>query len=131
MIRKSFLLFLLGWLMGFAWPLFAENGIQIKAENILYEEQEGRIEAWGKVLVSWQGVNVQTERLVFLLSELELFVPVPLEATLNGNRVEGSAFYYSFARKEGWVEEAELFYRVGEEGELLFRGQTMRYSRGE
>jgi hypothetical protein len=131
MIRKSFLLFLLGWLIGFAWPLFAENGIQIKAENILYEEQEGRIEAWGKVLVSWQGVNVQTERLVFLLPELELFVPVPLEATLGGNRVKGSAFYYSFSRKEGWVKEAELFYRVGEEGELLFRGQTIRYSRGE
>ncbi|MCX7667440.1 MAG: hypothetical protein N2Z84_00700, partial [Atribacterota bacterium] len=131
MIRKALFLFLLGWLVGFALPLFAQDGIQIKAENILYGEKEGRIEAWGKVMVSWQGVIVQAERILFLLPELELFVPVPLEASLGKNRVKGSAFYYSFARKEGWVREAELFYKVGEEGELLFRGQKIQYTQGE
>lgn len=131
MIRKIFFLLFLSWLVSVPAPLFAQDGIQIKAENILYEEEEGRIEAWGRVTASWQGVNVQTERVLFFLPELELVVPVSLEASLGGNRVKGSAFYYSFKRKEGWVKEAELFYKVGEGGELLFRGQKIQYARGE
>ncbi|MEN3185129.1 MAG: hypothetical protein ABDK94_03325 [Atribacterota bacterium] len=131
MTRKIFFLFFLGWFISFTLPLFAEDGIRIRAENILYGEKEGKIEAWGKVMVSWQEISVQTERALFFLPELELVVPVPVEASLGANRVRGSAFYYSFKRKEGWVKEAELFYKLGEQGELLFRGQKIQYAQGK
>ncbi|MGQ9747444.1 MAG: hypothetical protein ACUVQZ_06735 [Candidatus Caldatribacteriaceae bacterium] len=134
MIQKLllFLFLSVGWAVGFvSLPLFAQSGIHIQADNILYEEKGGRIEAWGKVLVSWQDVIVRSERVIFFLPELELVVPASVEVSLAGNRVRGKSFYYSFARCEGWVKEAELFYKVSERGELLFRGQAIRYAHGE
>lgn len=112
-------------------PLFAQSGIHIQADNILYEEKRGKIEAWGRVSVAWQDVVVQSERVIFFLPELELVVPTIVEASLAGNRIRGTSFYYSFAHREGWVKEAELFYKVSEGGELLFRGKTIRYAHGE
>jgi len=112
-------------------PLFAEEGITIRAANLLYEEERGRIEALGGVYVHWRDVTVWTEKAVFLLPSLELLVPQKVEAILGKNRVRGDALWYSFARKEGWIERAELFYQVSEEGELLFRGQRLHYLKGE
>ncbi|MBC7217490.1 MAG: hypothetical protein H5U36_04885 [Candidatus Caldatribacterium sp.] len=49
---------------------------------------------------------------------------------MQGARVEGEALYFSFARREGWVEKANLLYSLRERGELFFRGRRLAYIQG-
>ncbi len=117
-------------LLGWSLPLFAEEGITLRASLLLYDDEQGRLEASGGVTLSFQDFSLFTEHALFVIPTLEVFVDAPFEAHFGEYTVRGEALYYSFEKSEGWVESATLAYLLRGKGELLFRGKRLSYARG-
>jgi len=111
--------------------LLAQEGIKIKADLVLYDQEREEVSASGNVKVEWHDIQVTTREITFFISTQELWVPYSLEATFGDNQVQGEQFYYSLLRDEGWVKKAELIYKIEEEGKLYFRGDKIEYLKGE
>lgn len=54
----------------------------------------------------------------------------PFTARFQDAQVAGESLYFSFARREGWMEKAELSYLLKGQGELFFRGKRLLYLQG-
>lgn len=54
----------------------------------------------------------------------------PFSASFGEAKIEGEALYFSFTRREGWVERAKLSYVLRGRGELFFRGRRLSYLQG-
>jgi len=94
---------------------------------VLYDQEKDQVSASGNVRVEWQDIQVLTQKIIFFISTQELWVPYPLEATFGSIKVQGDQLYYSLLQDEGWVEKAKLIYKVGEEGNLYFRGAKIEH----
>jgi hypothetical protein len=117
-------------LLGWSLPLFAEEGITLRASLLVYDDEQERLEASGRVTLSFRDFFLSTEHVLFVIPTLEVFVDAPFEARLGGYTVRGESLYYSFEKSEGWVESATMAYLLRGKGELLFRGKRLSYAQG-
>lgn len=80
--------------------------------------------------MAWEDFVLVTEHIRFSIPTLEIFVDTPFEASWGSAKVRGEVLHYSFARRQGFVENASLTYALGERGELFFRGKRLEYTAG-
>ncbi len=109
----------------------AQEGIHIKAGEIIYDEVSQVIEAKGGVSLTWRDLAVSTYRLLYFLSDNTLWVPEPLEMTMGGNRAKAGKLFFDFQNNTGWIEDAELFYMIDVQRRLYFRGKKINYQEGK
>ncbi len=108
----------------------AQEGIHIKAGEIIYDEVNQVIEAKGGVSLTWQDLAVSTYQLLYFLSDNTVLVPGPLEMIMGENRAKAGKLFFDFQNNAGWVEDAELFYMIDAQRRLYFRGEKINYQEG-
>lgn len=111
--------------------LGAQEGITLRAQEIIYNDQEEKIEAQGNVSVQWGEANITTEQVVYYLSTSQMVINSPFFASFSANTLTGNFLFFDFRFQQGWVKQAELAYEMDDQGVLYFRGEKIDYLQGK